>query len=232
VYGYRYDAVGILVKRTDPLGTQAAYEYTADYQIERITKTRGTRSGTASYAYDPAGNLISAAMDGVGAEYTVNAYGDRLSVSRGAETVKYSLDIGGKLKGVSVRDGAATLSSVNYDYRRPAVEGRDRMWMRSSGTEGQPTSEQYSKTHAGPAYHPAGPDSRLSKRKSRRSALLQLHLRKAGTVGKRGSYAYDALNGWPLPRRRPFLTTKNTRRGSDTDYGGTKPWRSCAKKRK
>jgi YD repeat-containing protein len=198
-YKSHYDLAGNLIGSTDPNGTVSTYGYTPTYKVQSLSKSRGSQSGSATYGYDAAGNMTFATVDGAGASYGVNAYRERVSVNRGGEAVSLTLDGAGRREGLSVVDGATTISSTSYQYAGGPLLASVTGWVRAFtwNTAGQLQGESLANgTSLSLGYEGSGRVSSMGWSGAVGLPSYSLSYDRTGNVtGKNGgSYVYDALN--------------------------------------
>jgi RHS repeat-associated protein len=230
-FSYRYDLAGNMLSTVDPNGTTANYQYFPTYRVMAIQKSLGTRSGSASYSYDAAGNLASATMDGVSSVYAVNAYGENLSVVRDGNTVSNILDYAGRRTSINVLEGGATtpLSSTSYQYANGPLISSITGWVDaiSWNLAGQAVSTTMANgTGLAMGYDTSGRVTSIGWSGSGSLPSYHFSYDQAGNITAKngGSYAYDKLNRLlSSAETGPFLTDKDLKALiTDTDYSGIK----------
>ena len=107
---YTYDAAGLLAGLVDASGFKTAFSHDADGRLAGITRPNGV---STNYTYDGAGRLVGI-VDAGGSgslesfRYTLDANGNRVSMTSGAGTEGYALDANQRLVGATYADGSTT----------------------------------------------------------------------------------------------------------------------------
>jgi YD repeat-containing protein len=118
---YAYNAAGQLASITDWQSRAIGFTYNADGQRTGITRPNGVSS---TYAYDIKGRLTSVVHAGQGGTiqsfaYTLDAAGNRTSVTSLAGTENYTLDALDRLTNVTYPNG----DIVSYTYDPNGSDG-------------------------------------------------------------------------------------------------------------
>ena len=112
--GYGYDAGNQLTSLTDWLGQASSFIYGADGMLTGMSRPGGLQT---SYGYDAADRLTSVNNDGPGGalkhfSYTLDASGNRTSVTSGAGTESYTIDALNRITSATYPNG----DKVTYSY--------------------------------------------------------------------------------------------------------------------
>ena len=111
LFMFEYDLAGRLVRSDSPFGTVL---YTPD-ELGRVKQRQVAGQDPVDYAYDPVGNLLSAAMPPAALNYS---YDDRnrietLTRSNGVTTA-YGYDPLGRIESITHANGGDTLAALHY----------------------------------------------------------------------------------------------------------------------
>jgi RHS repeat-associated protein len=107
-FDYLFDAVGNRLQATEADGTQTQWAYDAVNQViqETVVNPGGAVSRASTFAYDPAGNILTRTDNSVATSYQYNNLDQLLSA--GSKT--YTYDLRGNLASMTSTSGVATFS--------------------------------------------------------------------------------------------------------------------------